>query len=507
MKKEQLMALYHRLPPAARNLAATVHGYRLRTWRFGPETEELVARAFERECWSPGRLRAWQEERLAWMLHHAATRVPYYRRYWERQWSVVSGQWSVVRKLPKDESDSLHPFEDAPWLRLENWPILEKEALRADPTAFLADGMDTLRMAKLHTSGTTGKPLDLWATRETERQWWALFDARWRRWYGVSRRDRWATIGGKIVAPVSQRRPPFWVWDASQSLLYMSTYHLAPDLVGSYLDALRRYRVRYVRGYASGLYILAQEALRLGRRDVKLEVAITYAEPLYPHQRQVIEEAFHCPVRETYGMVEMAAAASECEAGSLHLWPEAGWVEVLDGADRPGPAGTAGSLVCTGLLNADMPLIRYRVGDSGALAGMDASCPCGRTLPVLTSVEGRLDDVVYTRDGRRFGCLDVVHAGIPVREAQVIQESVERLRVRYVPAPEFTPATSREIVEELQSQMGEIDVVLEEVARIPRGPNGKVRMIVCNIPPEERSRLRGQPGTGAGHRDSQMVKG
>src|SRR5262249_33053111 len=153
-----------------------------------------------------------------------------------------------------------------------------------------------------------------------------------------------------------------------------------------YLDALRRYRVRYLRGYTSALYTLAREALRRGRTDLEMKVAITYAEPLFPYQREAISRAFQCPVRETYGMVEMAAAASECEDGRLHLWPEAGWIEVLDG-DRPAAPGKAGALVATGLLNTDMPLIRYRVGDSVALAGADMPCSCGRTLPLLQSVE------------------------------------------------------------------------------------------------------------------------
>jgi len=60
-------------------------------------------------------------------------------------------------------------------------------------------------------------------------------------------------------------------------------------------------------------------------------------------------------------MAEIVAAASECESGKLHLWPEVGWVEILEN-NQPVPNGTAGDLVCTGLLNRDMPLIRYRVG-------------------------------------------------------------------------------------------------------------------------------------------------
>lgn len=454
-----LLGLYHRLPPQARSLAASFHGRRLHAWRYGPQTEALVEAALSRERWPQERLRKWQQERLRRILEIAATQTPYYRRHW-----LGRGDWS----------------------RIEDWPLLGKEPLRAFPSSFLIDYADVTKMQKLRTSGTTGAPLDLWATQEVERQWWALFEARWRRWYGVSYHDRWAVIGGKPVTPIGQNRPPYWVWDSSQQLLYLSTYHLSPHSIGSYLDEIERRKVRYLRGYSSSLYSLAEAALRL-KRKIELQVVITYAEVLYDWQREAMAEAFQCPVRETYGMVEMTAAASECEHGRMHLWPEAGYSEILaDGV--PAAPGQQGDLIATGLLNDTMPLVRYRVGDT-VTASSELDCPCGRTLPLLGKVEGRLDDMIYTPDGRRFGCLDVVHAGMAVREAQVIQDDLDHFTVRYVPAPEFTVKTAQAIVEELQSQLGRVKVDLVEVPAVPRGANGKFRMIECHLPPEVRRRL------------------
>jgi len=37
--------------------------------------------------------------------------------------------------------------------------------------------------------------------------------------------------------------------------------------------------------------------------------------------------------------------------------------------------------------------------------------------------------------------------------------------------------------------MGDLEVVLEEVSAIPRGPNGKFRAVICQLPPEERERI------------------
>ena len=229
----------------------------------------------------------------------------------------------------------------------------------------------------------TGTPLNLWRSRETIQKLYALSEVRERRWYGVSVRQPWAILGGQVVAPVHQQRPPFWVWNAALNQLYMSSYHLQPSLIPYYLDALRDHRVSYLLGYTSSLFALAQEVLRVRRTDLRMSVVITNAEPVTERQRTVIGDAFQCPVRETYGMAEMALFASECEHGALHMWPEVGWLEVLeDGV--PAVPGTSGEFVVTGLMNADMPLIRYRVGDRGALSAA-TTCACGRTLPQLHS--------------------------------------------------------------------------------------------------------------------------
>ena len=467
---DNLLKIYHGLPAPARNAAATLRGMYLRWWRYGPNSERLVHEALERERWSPAHWAHWRAERLGALLERAATRVPYYRAHWDE------------RRRRGDR---------ASWELLENWPILTKETLRAQPRAFVADDRDVRNMFHQRTSGTTGTPLDLWRSRSTQEGWYAIATARTRRWHGVSRSDRWARLGGQPVIPIERREPPFWVWNAALRQLYLSTYHLAPDLIPHYLDALAKYGIVSMSVYTSSAFALAEEALRLGRRDIRMKVIFTNAEPLPDHQRRVISEAFQCPVRETYGMGETVAAGSECEAGSLHQWPEVGVIEVLDG-DAAVPAGEFGDFVCTGLMNTDMPLVRYQVGDCGRLADPSVLCGCGRALPVIASVDGRTNDLLITRDGRRVYWLNPVLYGIPVRQAQIIQESIDRVRVRYVAAPEFTAEAGHTVAERLRQRMGDIQVELEAVPEIARSANGKLRAVICNIPTEEReAALRG----------------
>ncbi len=80
-----LLKIYYKLPYPLRVSAASLHGYRLQKWRYSVETERLVAEYLDRDNWTSYRWKRWSEERQAYLLHHAATRVPYYRDYWQER--------------------------------------------------------------------------------------------------------------------------------------------------------------------------------------------------------------------------------------------------------------------------------------------------------------------------------------------------------------------------------------------------------------------------------------
>lgn len=456
-----LLTAYHILPYPFRVIAASLHGFRLQTIRYSTQTDHLVSEAIVHESWTSDQWNSWQQEKMAQMLFHASRNIPYYRQYWEAR-----------RRNGNKASIEL----------LENWPVLTKDAVRNQPHAFVASSANLRSQIMEHTSGTTGKPMKFWVSPDAIRQWYALFEARWRGWYGLSRHDRWGILGGQMVSPFTQKKAPFWVWNASMKQLYFSSYHIAPENIVSYLEAIQSYRLVYLLGYASSLYSLAQQALEQNLVIPALKAVISNAEPLYTHHREVISKAFQCSVFDTYGLSENVCAASECLHGKLHLWNEVGITEVLDtDSDEPLPIGNSGRMVCTGLLNLTMPLIRYDIGDRGFLS-TETVCTCGRSMPILGGIEGRNDDVILTHDGRRIGRLDpVFKADLPIREAQIIQENLKRVVVRFVPARGCTSTDLSTLVNRLRERLGDMEIVLEAVEEIPRSANGKFRAVISNI--------------------------
>jgi phenylacetate-CoA ligase len=115
-------------------------------------------------------------------------------------------------------------------------------------------------------------------------------------------------------------------------------------------------------------------------------------------------------------------------------------------------------------------------GIAVALAGGPETRQCGRTLPVIGRIDGRVDDILYTMDGRSIGRLGLLFKGdLPIHEAQIIQEALNSVRVRYVPAAGFAHYHERLIIERLRSRFGPVNVIMEPLSEVPRGPNGKFR--------------------------------
>ena len=103
----------------------------------------------------------------------------------------------------------------------------------------------------------------------------------------------------------------------------------------------------------------------------------------------------------------MFFVATECEQHEgLHLNMEYGITQVLNEQDEPVAPGTEGRIVCTGLENLSMPLIRYDTGDIGKI--LPDRCPCGRNLPLMAPVTTKAEDqildiVLFHLSGQEIG--------------------------------------------------------------------------------------------------------
>lgn len=454
----RLPSLYARLPIWAQHRAVSAYGVYWHWLRFGPGYQTYVNEFKQRERFTLQEWEAWQTPRLISLLQAAATQVDFYRRAWNSQ------------QISSAESG-----------RLQELPLLEKADIRDEPEAFLRRDMRPHPRLVFHTSGTTGTPIaSIWTVQEL-RNSMALREVRSAGWAGVSFKSARATFSGRMVEPDPSSKGPFYRFNSAEGQVYFSAFHLGPETAALYVKALRDHRVTWLTGYTFSYYLLARLILEQGLKIPDLKAVITTSEKLTPEMRKVMEAAYGCRVYEEYSTVENSVFASECEEGQLHLSPDLGVVEILRPDGTPCEAGEVGEVVATCLMREYQPFIRYRVGDLAAWD--DEPCSCGRSMPILKEITGRIEDVVTGEDGRQMVRFHGIFVDQPhVVEGQIVQEALGRIRVKIVPTTAFTEADVKEIIGRVRSRVGpSTEVIVETVERIARTPAGKFQAVVSLI--------------------------
>jgi phenylacetate-CoA ligase len=446
-------AAYLRLPIPLKQLALSFYGRKLEQRRYATAAQDEPAwgiSVVDGKSWPE--LRALQDQRLAALVRRAQDLSPFW-------------------------SERFVGLQLAGAADLAQLPTLCKQELRAAGRGVVCRDIGQRDLMMEQTSGSTGSPMTYYLSVAAEQRNFVFYRS-FRRWHGYRPGQRRARFGGRMILPYSHCRPPFWLYDSAQDTIYLSLLHMSEGTLAQYAGAVADYDPAEISGYPSSIYLFADWCLRHGEGRIRPQRVLTDAETLLEYQRERIEAAFGCRVTDSYGLSEMGTFAGQCALGTFHVFPHLVVLEVLDEAGRRCPEGEVGIIHVTSLVNDAAPLVRYNTGDRGALGPV--GCACGLQTPTLASIEGRVDDLVTTGDGRRLGRLNFIFRGSgEIRECQIVQLAPGRFRFVVVPGDTFGPTTLDRTQAEAHARLGSAsEVSFEVVDHIPRGPNGKFRAVV-----------------------------
>lgn len=449
--------VYARLPWWLQNVACSGAGLVMRRRRYGPGFHAAFERARAAEHLSSDALRSLQLERLERTCTVAADTVPWYAETFRR-----------VGFNPR--RFSLDAF-------LERVPVLTKADVRRLGARLHSTSLRKLKPSTAKTSGTTGTSLHFLQTAEH-------VDAQWATWwrhrarFGLKVHDAYANFGGRDVVPTNDLGLPAWRINLPMRQTYFSLFHLTDANMQGVVDYLDAHAYDYVSGFPSALVVVASWMNARGRTLRRPPRAVaTGAETLLDLQRRQIAQAFGTVVTDQYGLTEGCVNISECEHGRYHVDADFAFAEFLPLDDPKGPRRIVG----TTFFNDAMPLIRYDTGD--VATPVDEACPCGRALPVVGKIDGRIEAVIRTPDGRNVGRLDYIFKDAKtVVEAQIVQTAIDQVVLRLVRAPGYSQADEAVVRQMTQKYLGEtVALRFEYVEAIPREPNGKFRGVISQL--------------------------
>lgn len=384
----------------------------------------------------------------------------------ERLVEYIQKHVAFYRELPRASS-------------LEELPLITKSIYIENQKKLMADGINIKHCWEGRTSGSTGMPLTYLCHREMVR----LNKAYQEKFYdfiGICRGDRMARISGIKVAAFNRRKPPYWVYIDKYKQLQLSAYHILPDTLTYYINAMKNHKVVYGSGYASAWLFLAEYLSLLGEKPPMLKAIVTDSEGVTLEQQKVIEDAFQCPVYQTYGLGEVGQIAVQCSEGHYHIIPTLCYAEIVDDGNNILPYGEPGEIVLTNLVSFNTPFVRYRTGDVGIL--QEGKCGCGWNTQYFTLLDGRTDDYIIGNDGRKIGRLShVIKPAIGVLESQIIQEKKGAIRLLVVPGKDFDAASMDAVLANAKNYLGDIDVKWEVVDTLEKTKRAKIRRVIRRI--------------------------
>jgi len=414
------------------------------------------------QWWAPGRIVEHQFRQLRELAAHALANAPYYRKHLER---------AGLRRAADLTAET--------YLR---WPVLKKRDVLAHEGALSAARQPPGHGGNRRhfTTGSTGEPTPLLLSEVAQLFSSALVlrDHLWQR------RDfsaKYAAARSRLERGVQ----PGW-WSVETNAAFR-TGPLATisSLAGieEMFDWLIAERPAYLLTYPSVLRGLLERSRETGRLPAGLRQVITFTEMLPPDLRGVVEREWTTRLVDAYSSEEFGPIALQCpEHDHYHVQSENLYVELLREDGTPCAPGETGIVVVTALHNFAMPLLRYELGDYAELGG---PCQCGRGLPVLRRVVGRVRNMARDPNGRRFrpfipfgGWLEIA----PIRRIQLVQKSPSAIELRYVMERDLSAEEERRLTALLQQQLGyPFGIALSRVPQIERRPGEKFEDFISEI--------------------------
>jgi phenylacetate-CoA ligase len=397
------------------------------------------------------------------LLHHAYEHVPFYQRTFQNMGAT-----------PHD-IDSLEDYS-----RL---PMIDKDTIRTNKDDMVARDHVGRTMSKA-TGGSTGQPLQFEYTR-TSYEWRTATRMRGYEWGGCYEGEKVGLIWGTAIGePPLKQRAKEWLHHALLRQKYFNAFLFDDRVIDDVCRQLKRFAPEVIVAYTTPMYNFAVSLRDRGIDPPRFRSVITAAEKVQRYQREVIEDAFGCKVFNSYGSREFMLIASECDAhNGLHVNAENLCVEIVHDNPRLDPGGP-GELVVTDLHNYGMPFLRYKIGDLGVPSTTNV-CGCGRGLPMIDDVEGRLLDMILTPEGRMVPgefFPHLVKEFSEIKKFQVVQNERDRLVIKIEQESEFSGPPLERFKDEIQKVVGaSITLDVQFVDEIPLTATGKYRVTISKL--------------------------
>jgi phenylacetate-CoA ligase len=409
-----------------------------------------------------------QARRIRRTVEHAYQHVPYYR--------------DTMRRL------GLVPADFRTEADLARLPLIAREDLQREPEYFVSRAAPIESYLRLRTSGSSGKPVTVYRDYPST----FLEAASGERWRAVIMslagkrlRFRQAVIDSP-TGNARRARAEFQRRSLVSPSLRMTELHLSMfDELAHNIERINGFRPDCVRSFGSYIETLFRYGHESAPPLRAPSVVVYRGERLSESARDLITEHFGSSVLSVYGAIEAPNIGFECERHlghhlNLDLCP----VRIVDANGNEVRDGEGGHVILSNLVNRGTVLLNYRIGD--VASKLATQCPCGRSLPMLSFIEGRIADWVRAPSGRLVhpqAIVGLISREEHVWQSQVIQETPTHFHVFLVAGgacdrEALRPRLAQKFVDRLGE---EASIEVSFVDSLERTKGGKVPTVISRL--------------------------
>lgn len=433
-----------------------------------PDLYDHLASLEESQYWSLPKIEEMQFQKMKTLCDHAYRNTKFYRK--------------------RFDDNGFNPDKMKDLDSLKTIPPLTKEDIRDHLDDLKADTFSYGELNSSLSGGTTGLVTKFFLNRSclSPKQAAVMRFDKWTGWdIGEWMGLVWpATLEIRDETSIKNKIKNY----ASSRRIKIALTVIDEKLIEEHVKLLKKRRATMVRAFPTPLASVAEYILGREVKDLDVKGIVTTGEPLYPQQRETVERAFQCRVYDSYRTRECGPIAQQCDLHEdYHINAEGIYLETVpfdNGQQSDWSLTAPEKILVTDLDNFGMPFIRYEIGDTGTLSYDD--CGCGRGLPLLKTVGGRLVDVVYTPDKRKIASItlipNLVHAPGIENRVQFIQDRFDHLHIKMTkpPPPQSALKQQRQVIDRIFGP--QMTVTYEYVDDIPLLKSGKYAFIICTIP-------------------------
>lgn len=435
-----------------------------------------------------------------WVAKNRSSRLRYLAdleksQYWSKN-ILIEHQWSSFRELVT------HAFETCPYYRMkfqqasispndlhshediQKIPMITKEEIQEHRDEMISTQYRKTDLIRDMTGGSTGSPMEFYydKVRLDSREAATL---RHNRWAGWDIGDRLAILWG---SPRDTAKPEKLKHRIRDSLLGQTLILDASCLdeasMFEFAQKLIRFQPKILLAYANTLGFFARYLNTEKIGGIFPKGIVCSAEVLTEGNRSLIEQTFGCPIFNRYGSREFSLIASECSIHKgMHINAENLLVEVL--ADGSPCDEEEGEIVITDLKNFAMPMIRYRIKDTGRFKGR--SCECSRGLPLIELSGGRVTDFLTATNGKKVSGIVIatyVITNIPgVKQVQIVQNEIGAVTLNLVKGHGWSSQTQSDLIDRIHKFLGaDMQIQVNFRDNILLEKSGKYRFSISTLP-------------------------